>query len=99
MSSSVYIDNKKKDISIIGKGPSQGLDDTTLTAEAQYSINFSRSNRKFCLSFIIMGATVFLFINGTKIYHFKTKDPEIKEYPLSLGNLSGDFSANNMKKT
>ena len=40
----------KKDILIIDKSPTQGLDDTMLTAEAQYSINFSRSNREFCLS-------------------------------------------------
>ena len=50
MSSSVHIDNKKKHILILGKGPTQELDDTMLTAEAQYSINFSRSNIKFCLS-------------------------------------------------
>ena len=48
MSSSVHIDNNKKDILILGLGPTQGLDDTKLTAEAQYSINFSKSNRKFC---------------------------------------------------
>ena len=35
---------------ILGKGPTQGLYGTKLTVEAQYSINFSRSNRKFCLS-------------------------------------------------
>ena len=34
MSSSVHIDNKNKDILILGKGPTQGLDDTTLTAGA-----------------------------------------------------------------
>ena len=50
MSSSVHTDNKKKDTLILGKGSTQGLDDITLTAEAQYSINFARSNRKFCLS-------------------------------------------------
>ena len=33
MSSSVHIDNKNKDISILGEGPTQGLDETTLTAE------------------------------------------------------------------
>ena len=49
MSSSVHIDNKKKDILILGKCTTQELDDTTLSAEAQYSINFSRSNKKFCL--------------------------------------------------
>ena len=42
MSSSVHYDNKKKDILILGIGPTQGLDDTTLIAKAQYSINFSR---------------------------------------------------------
>ena len=50
MCSSVHIDNKRKDILILGIDPTQGLDDTTLIAEAQYSINISRSNRKFCLS-------------------------------------------------
>ena len=34
MSSSVHIDNKGKYILIIGKGPTQGLDDTKFTAEA-----------------------------------------------------------------
>ena len=46
-----------------------------------------------------MGATVFLFVNATKIYQYKTKESEIKKkYPLCLANISGDFSANNMKK-
>ena len=36
----VHIDNKKKDILILGIGPIQGLNDTRLTAEAQFSINF-----------------------------------------------------------
>ena len=32
MSLSVHIDNKNKDILIFGERPTQGLDDTTLTA-------------------------------------------------------------------
>ena len=67
MSSSVHIDNKTKDILILGKGPAQGLDDTTLTTEAQYSINFSISNRKFCLSLHCNRSKSFLFVNATKI--------------------------------
>ena len=35
MSSSVHVDNRGKDILTLGKGPTQGLDDTTLTAEAK----------------------------------------------------------------
>ena len=40
MSSSVHINNKKKYILIFGKGSTQGLDDTTLTAGTEYAINF-----------------------------------------------------------
>ena len=39
MSSSAHIDNKKKDILVLGKGPTQGLEHT-LTAEKKYSMNF-----------------------------------------------------------
>ena len=49
MSSSVHAD-KRKDISILGEGPTQGLDDTTLTAEAKYSINFTQSGKNFVLT-------------------------------------------------
>ena len=59
MSSSVHIDNKNKDILILGIRPTQGLDDTTLTAEIEYFINFSRSRIKICLSLQYNGATVF----------------------------------------
>ena len=31
------------------------------------------------------------------MHHFKAKDSEIKIYLLCLGNISGDFLANNMK--
>ena len=40
MSFSAHIDNKKKDILILGKGPTQGLGEHSLTAEKMYSINF-----------------------------------------------------------
>ena len=40
MSSSIHIDNKKKDILVLGRGPTQGLE-STLTAEKMYSINFT----------------------------------------------------------
>ena len=33
MSSSVHVDNKKKNILILGKGPTQGVGGTTLTAK------------------------------------------------------------------
>ena len=80
----MHIDHKGIDILFLGKRPTQGLDDTTLTAEAQYSINFSRSNRKFYLSFYYNGSNSFLFDNATNIHQFKTKDYEIKNIPCFL---------------
>ena len=50
MSASVHDDKKKKDILILGEGPTQRLDGTTLTAEKKYSINFTKSRNKFCLT-------------------------------------------------
>ena len=48
-SSTLKIDNRKKDILILGKGPSQGLEHT-LSAEKFHSINFTEQDKKFCLS-------------------------------------------------
>ena len=42
MSTFVHVGNKGKDILILGEGPTQGLDDTTLTAEAKYPIKFTQ---------------------------------------------------------
>ena len=50
MSSSVYTGYKKKDTLILGKGPTNGLDDTTLTAKKEYSTNFTEQQTKCCLS-------------------------------------------------
>ena len=36
-----------KDILVLGEGPTQGLDDTTITAEAKYSINIKK-RKKIC---------------------------------------------------
>ena len=79
MSSSVHLDNKQKDILILGKGLTQGLGDAKLTTEAQFSINFSRSNIKFCLRLHDDGRSSFLFVNSAQIYQFAIKDSEIKE--------------------
>ena len=76
MSSSVHVDNKKKDILIQGRGPKQGLEHT-LTAEKMYSINFTETKTKFCLSLHYNGANSYLFVNGTEIYKFKAIDSEI----------------------
>ena len=40
-----------------------------------------------------------MFVNATKLYQFKTKNLEIKDNSVYLGNVSKDFTINNMKKT
>ena len=84
MSSTVYIDKKGKDILILGDGPARGLDGTTFTAEAKYSISFTELNKKFCLSLHYHKSNNFLFFNATIIYQDKAKDFEIKKYPSCL---------------
>ena len=87
----------RKKTLVLGKRPTQGLEHT-LTAEKMYSINFTVTKKKFCLSLHYNGANSYLFVNGTEIYKFKAKDSEIAATPLSLGNTLKDWSADNMKK-
>ena len=64
----MHIDNKNKNILILGEGPTQGLDDNTLTEEAKYLINFTQSGKRFVLSLHYNGSKSFLFVNATKLY-------------------------------
>ena len=89
MSSSVHINNKKKDISILG--PTQQLDGTISTAETKYPINFPELRKRFVLILHYSGRNSFLFVNATKIYQFKVKNSGIKHYALCLGNMLKDF--------
>ena len=57
------------------------------------------TRKKLCLSLHYNGANSYLFVNGTEIVKFKTKDSEIVSTPLRLGNISNDWSVDNMKKT
>ena len=63
-----------------------------------YSINFSEKNKKFCLRLYYNGANSYLFVNGAKIHKFKAKDSKIVATLLCLGNISKDWSTDNMKK-
>ena len=58
-----------------------------------------KENRKFWLRLHYNGANSYLFVNGKEIMKFKAKDSEIVAIPLCLGNVSKDWSTDNMKKT
>ena len=64
-----------------------------------YSVNFTVTRKKFCLSLHYNRANSYLFVNGKEIVKFKAKDSEIIATPLCLGNISKDWSVDNMKKT
>ena len=83
----MHFDNKKN-ILVLGKGPTQRSDDTTTTAEGKYPINCTtRPGRGFVLRLHYHGSNSFLFVHAVKICQFKAK------YPLCLGNID------NMKET
>ena len=63
-----------------------------------YSINFIVTKKKFCLSLHYNWENGYLLVNGTEIYKFKAKNSEIVASPLCLGNISKDWSTDNMKK-
>ena len=94
----------KKDILLFGKGPMQRLDDTILTAEAEYSINFNEWGKKFCLSLHYTESSIYLFVTLLVInlficYQVQAKDSKWNTYPVCLENISKDASNDSTKNT
>ena len=63
-----------------------------------YSINFTVTENKFCLSLHYNGANSYLLVDGTEMIKSKAKDSKIAATPLCLGNISKDWSVDNLKK-
>ena len=99
MSVSVHVDNQRKDIFILGDGPTQGLGEHSLTTEKMYPVDFTEIKEKYCISLHYDGAKSYLFVNGTEIHKFKAKVSEIVATPLCLGNISKGWSVDNIKET
>ena len=97
MSSSTKIANRKKDILILGKGSTHELEQT-LSAEKYIPLILQKKNKTFCLNLHYNKENSYLYVNGTEIIKFKSKDPEILPYPLCLENISRDWSVDNLKK-
>ena len=90
MTSSTRIDSRKKYIFILGKGPTQRLEHT-LSAKKMYSVDFTVTEKKLCLSFHYNGANSYLFVNGKEIHKLKAKHFKIAANPLCLENISKDL--------
>ena len=83
----------------MGKGPVQGIDDTTLYAEKVYSQNFTQSNKKFVLSFHYNDDNSYLFVNGKQELKFKCKTDQLVKEKLCIGNLSNNWNPIEAQKT
>ena len=98
LTNSSHANNRENNILVLSKDFTQGISGTTIHAEKLYLINFAENNKKFCLSLHYNGGNSYFFVNDTKIYKLKAKHSEIVATPLCLGNISKDFSVDNMKK-
>ena len=74
----------KKDILILGEGPTQNSDGTTLITEKKYALNFTEHHTKFCLNLRYNGVNSYLFVNGVEINKFKVNHSEINPVTLCL---------------
>ena len=69
----MHINNKNKYVLIFSGGPTQGLHDADLTAEAKYPNNFTLPSKIFILRLHYNGSNCFFFVNATKTSQFKQK--------------------------
>ena len=76
---------------MLGEGSTQGINESTGSAEKKFSDNFSKANTKFYLSLHYNGDESCLYENKTEIYKFKAKD-NIGWYTFCLGSISKDFT-------
>ena len=98
-SSLLHSNNKANNIYVMGKGPVQGIDCTTLYAEKVYSQNFTQPNKKFVLSLHYNDYNIFLFVNGKQELKFKCKIDQLVKEKLCIGNLSNNWSRIEAQKT
>ena len=94
-SSSVHIDNKKKDILILGKGPTHGLYDTKITAEAPYLINFSRLLEKYNENMEKVKISIKEQFDSEPVYNEKYLKAKIKSYN---GKINTNFHNNKITR-
>ena len=99
MSSSTHATNRANNILVLGKDFIQGINNTAIYTKKMCSISFSATGRRLCLSLHYNGGHSYLFVDGKEMIKFKTKDSEIVANPLCLGNISNNFSEDNIKKT
>ena len=67
-SSSSHSNNRKKNVLLLGKGPTFGINGIFGVAEKKFDINFSKVNTKFCLSLHYNDNNSYLYVDGREIF-------------------------------
>ena len=91
---SSHSDNRKNNFLILGKSPTYGINRSFGSPEKKFRINFTKVNRKFCLSLHYNGDNSYLLVNGKKIFKFKADNKNANfSTQFCLGSISYGFSA------
>ena len=93
-SSSSHSDNRKNNFLVLGEGPTYGINGGFGSREKMFSIDFSKTNTKFCLSLHYNVDNSYLFVNGKEIFKFKTDSINVNlPTQFCLRSISNGFSA------
>ena len=75
------------------EGNTFGINGSFDTAEKKFSINFTKENTKYCLSFHFNANNSYLFANGKEIFKVKTDNKNVNfQIQICLGSISNRFS-------
>ena len=99
MSFSKHSNNKANNIYVMGNDYVTKINDTTIYAEKMFYRNFTEPCKKFILSLHYNGDNSYLFVNGREELKFKTKNDQIINKNLCLGNLSNYWGRDHSTKT
>ena len=93
-SSLFHADNCNNNFLVLGEGPTFRINGKFGSLEKKHSINFSKTNTKFCLSQHYNADNSYLFVNGKEIFKFKASNKNVN-FPTQfcLGGISNGFSA------
>ena len=88
-----HVDNCKNNFLILSLGSTYGINGKFGPAEKKFSINFTKSNIKFCFSLHYHAGNSYLYFNGKEIIKFKANDKNVN-FPtrFCLGRISERFS-------
>ena len=82
----------------MGRGVTQGINNTTINTEKNFYRNFTDFGKKFMLSLYYNGDDSYLFVNGRQELKFKAKTGQLVKEKLCKGNLSDKWTTSESEK-